>query len=189
MKRLAKILGVVTIPPVIGGILLTLLQLTEGSGFNDGFHYWLSMSFLVFLPLLAYPIHAAFPKLRKGGREAQRKMALVVAPVCYLLGLILALYFGAPYGYLVFSLAYVLSMAFLLFLNGVVKVKASGHACGVTGPVVLAAYYMGSWAWLWLLLLPLVYWARLTANRHTVKELLFGTLSALLGTVIAILMV
>lgn len=74
----------------------------------------------------------------------------------------------------------------LAFINKIVKVKASGHACGVSGPITLLYHFLGVPA-LWLfLLLPIVFWARINLKRHSFKDLVTGTLVGILSTVIAL---
>ena len=55
----------------------------------------------------------------------------------------------------------------LIIFNLLLHYKASGHAAGVSGPVVSMIYIFGIWAAPLLLLLPLITWARLAANGHS----------------------
>ena len=55
------------------------------------------------------------------------------------------------------------------------KIKASGHACGVAGPIFSLIYFLGPWVLLGLLLLAAVYWASLSMKRHDKSELLIGS--------------
>lgn len=50
------------------------------------------------------------------------------------------------------------------------------HAAGVTGTAVCLAYVFGTWGLPAFLLLPPVFWARLTLGRHTPLELALGAL-------------
>jgi hypothetical protein len=50
------------------------------------------------------------------------------------------------------------------------------HAAGVSGAAVCLAYVFGAWGLLAFLLLPPVFWARLTLGRHTLGELALGAL-------------
>ncbi|MDV3429060.1 MAG: hypothetical protein LIR50_18870, partial [Bacillota bacterium] len=54
-------------------------------------------------------------------------------------------------------------------------IKASGHACGVMGPVLICIYFLGKYSWFFLLIIPIVFWSRLKMGRHTLRELLLGT--------------
>ena len=50
------------------------------------------------------------------------------------------------------------------------------HAAGVTGGAVCLTYVFGAWGLLGFVLLPLVFWARLALDRHTLVELALGAL-------------
>ncbi|MBA2714007.1 MAG: hypothetical protein H0U55_10725 [Rubrobacteraceae bacterium] len=50
------------------------------------------------------------------------------------------------------------------------------HAAGVSGAAVCLAYVFGAWSLPAFLLLPPVFWSRLTLGRHTPLELAFGAL-------------
>lgn len=50
------------------------------------------------------------------------------------------------------------------------------HAAGVSGAAVCLAYVFGTWELFAFLLLPTVFWARLTLGRHTPVELALGVL-------------
>ena len=50
------------------------------------------------------------------------------------------------------------------------------HAAGVSGTAVCLAFVFGAWGLPALLLLPLVFWARLALGRHTPVELVLGAL-------------
>lgn len=74
-------------------------------------------------------------------------------------------------------MTYFISVVLLTFVNKVLKVKASGHACSITAPCLLIAMFCG-WYHIFpcLLIAAASVWASLYLKRHTVKELLFGAL-------------
>jgi hypothetical protein len=77
---------------------------------------------------------------------------------------------------------YLFSVVIILVSNKVFKVRVSGHACSVSGPLVFSGYFLGSWgiavgAVCWVAIL----WASLVMKRHTVKEFLLGTLTCLVA--------
>ena len=65
----------------------------------------------------------------------------------------------------------------LLFVNKVLRVKASGHACGISGPFTLATVYFG-WiaAAIGVATLILVYFASIKMGRHTTSQYITGSL-------------
>lgn len=74
-------------------------------------------------------------------------------------------------------MTYFISVVLLTFVNKVLKVKASGHACSIIAPCLLIAMFCG-WYHIFpcLLIAAASVWASLYLKRHTVKELLFGAL-------------
>lgn len=77
------------------------------------------------------------------------------------------------------------AIATLLFAILTPLVNLSLHAAGVAGTAVCLVYVFGVWGAPSLLLLPAVFWARLRLGRHTVAELLLGTLVGGGGTWLA----
>jgi hypothetical protein len=59
------------------------------------------------------------------------------------------------------------------------------HAAGVSGAAVCLTYVFGAWGLPAIVLLPAVFWARLTLGRHTLAELALGALVGGGGTWIA----
>ena len=81
---------------------------------------------------------------------------------------------GIPAGLRATLLAYVLvTPAFAILTR---YTKPSLHAAGATWTVVCLVNTFGPWALSISLLVPLVWWARITLGRHTLLELVLGTL-------------
>ncbi|MFB0920082.1 MAG: recombinase family protein [Oscillospiraceae bacterium] len=72
----------------------------------------------------------------------------------------------------------------------IIMILASGHACSITGPLILMVYFIG-----WKCVLPclalfaLIIWASLNLKRHTPKELITGSFSAVIAFAISLLIV
>ena len=98
-----------------------------------------------------------------------------MASLGYILGLVSVLFLPVSNYLLVIYLTYLISGVSLVLLNKVFKIKASGHACGVAGPIFSLIYFLGPWVLLGLLLLAAVYWASLSMKRHDKSELLIGS--------------
>ena len=71
-------------------------------------------------------------------------------------------------------LSYALATAAFALLTPVSKISL--HAAGISGACVCLTWILGPWAAPTFLVLPAVWWARLTLLRHTPVELLLGTL-------------
>lgn len=182
----AKIISVITVVPIMAFFTTSWIYSCNPSVFGNGLAWYvISLAFLTFVPISAYPLKKIIPKYKNGKRAEERKLAFIMAVVGYVAGLIVVLFFNAPQGTLTIFSSYFLAGVFLTFFNKFLNIKASGHAGGVATPVVLLLHFIGIGAWYSILILPVVFWARMTQKRHTIKELITGTLVGALSAIIA----
>lgn len=182
MNKLNKIIRLLTIPPIMAAALFLILGVY---GILSPIDSALGILFIAVLPVLSYPLQPIIPYFKDRGREGQRNLAIVFSVVGYVLGCILALIFNAPINTVVFIyLDYLLSGILIAVFNKAFHLKASGHACGIVGPVAMLLYYglylpaaIGA-----VLVIP-VFISSIMMKRHTFLQLLGGsaiTVSALL---------
>lgn len=186
-SKAAKFVRTVTVAPIMAFATLILLYVVRPVIFGGIFQFLMAVLFLTVLPLLAYPLQKALPGFRDQGRDGQRKLAFIMAVVGYICGTVFAFAAGAPKGVRQIYLTYLISGVILSILNKIVKIKASGHACGVAGPVALLVHFCGLNGYWALLILPVVYWACLVMKRHTPSQLLLGTITPLISLVLVLL--
>lgn len=185
-KRVAKLISIVTVVPIVAFFVITLLYIRFKREFQSFSWYLYSILFLVILPSSAYPLKYLFPKYRKAGRVGERKLAFILAVLGYVFGIFFVFVLDGPVIVKKIFSAYVFSGGVLTFINKTLKFKASGHACGVSGPIALLYYFFGkSILWLYLIM-PLIFWARMNLKRHTYKELSIGTLVGVFSTYFAL---
>ena len=84
-------------------------------------------------------------------------------------------------------MTYLISGLLIALFNKVLKIRASGHACGVAGPVALLGCTMGWYAVFGLPLIAIVFAASLKMKRHTFSELVIGSLIAVFSVAIGLL--
>lgn len=178
--RVAHIVRIVSVPPVMVGILLILLYTLREDVFASGWEFAASLGGLTVLPVLAYPVSAVVPALREKGREGQRSLAMYFSTVGYVAVFVYGLIAQVGTGLLHIYAGYLFSVVIILVGNKVFKVRISGHACSVSGPLVYSGYFLGLWGILvgivcWIVIL----WASLVMKRHTFREFIFGTLTCL----------
>lgn len=178
--RVAHIVRIVSVPPVMVGILLLLLYTLREDVFASGWEFAASLGGLTVLPVLAYPVSAMIPALREKGREGQRSLAMYFSTVGYVAVFAYGLIAGVGTGLMHIYAGYLFSVVIILVGNKVFKVRISGHACSVSGPLVYSGYFLGLWGILvgivcWIVIL----WASLVMKRHTFREFVFGTLTCL----------
>lgn len=175
MQKIAKAVRILTTPPIFAALLCTLLFLLLDGSFASAAHYAAAVGFLTGLPLLAYPIAAAVPSLRKKGRAAQRNLALIFSVVGYVGGFLFAvLGGGAPVEKVLFGTYLISGIA--LALCTVLHFKASGHTCGLSGPVAMLSMFVSPWFLCGYSLLTTVVWSSRKLGRHTPMQLFVGTL-------------
>ena len=81
--KFAKAIRILTTAPVFALLLCTLLYFLMDGAFASLRHYLMAVFFLSILPVLAYPVSAIIPPLRRKGRDGQRNLAIVFSVVGY----------------------------------------------------------------------------------------------------------
>ena len=155
-------------------VLLFVLFVTKEDFFGNTLNLSLAIIFLVILPILAYPIQPLIPYFKDKGRDGQRSLAMWMASAGYILGVVTAAFLPVSNYLLVIYMTYLISGISIVLLNKVFKIKASGHACGVAGPIFSLIYFIGPWLLFGILILAAVFWASLFMKRHDKSELLIG---------------
>ena len=188
--RIAKIVRVGSVPPFMVTILIILLYFLREGIFRSWIDAVVSIVALAVIPVLAYPLSWIIPKLREKGREGQRNLAFALNPVGYIIAFVYGFISGAGKDLMIIYTAYLLSVIVLLLFNKVLKFRASGHACAVTGPIVIISYYLGIWGIIGgAVLYGAILWASLAMKRHTLKEFIFGSLTSVAAFFISVLFV
>ncbi|HHY18739.1 MAG TPA: hypothetical protein GX522_02475 [Firmicutes bacterium] len=185
--KFAKIVRIITIAPIMALVALSILYVVSPDIFQNFTNYILSVLFLTVMPVLAYPLQPLIPKYRNQGREGQRNLAIVMAVLGYLCSIVSAFCFHMPKKVWQIYLTYFISGTGILSFTNVLKVRASGHACGVVGPISLMVYFIGTKALLGIPVLILVYWACLKLKRHTVYQLFWGSMIPICSLIITVL--
>ncbi|MEL4105286.1 hypothetical protein AAFA46_00375 [Oscillospiraceae bacterium WX1] len=174
-QHLAKVIRTITVPPIMALALLMILFGAKPEFFGNSLNLILAILFLVVFPILAYPLQPLIPYFRGKGRDGQRSLAMWMASAGYIFGAVTAIFLPVSNYLLIIYLTYLISGLSLVLLNKVFKIKASGHACGVAGPVFSLIYFLGPWQLFGIFLLAAVFWASLNMGRHDKSELLIGT--------------
>ena len=176
------------ISPHIVGVVLTSVMAFEYSNKPGEVLLWLAllMPLIVTPPLvyLLWLVHIGkVPDIYMPERET-RLWPLTVVMVWLLVCLGLIRYWQAPPMVELFVLA-------TLVLVGVLSLvtlfwKISFHGATITAAATATVMMAGSSAWPVMLLVPLVGWARIRLERHTPRQVIFGSLiGALIALIIA----
>ena len=175
----AKVIRVMTIPPMMVGGLLLLLTYFRPDVITNDVESFMSLLFLAIIPILAYPVSAMVPSIKAKSRGGQRNLAFVFSVIGYLGGVIYGALAGVSESLMVIFGTYFLSVIVLTILNKVIKVKASGHACSIAGPIGLVCYFLPTiFIPISLLAYAAIFWASVHMGRHTVREFIYGSISS-----------
>jgi len=186
MEKLAKVVRVLTIPPVMALLLIVSLAIRDSSSLGGAFQISALIFFLCALPVLAYPLQPIVPWYNKRGREGQRDLAFVMAGVGYVGGIVFAFLSKAPVLVHVVYWTYAVSVGLLTLFNNVTPWRASGHACGVAGPLAAMVHYIGKTALPFLLIFFAMMWASIKIKRHTLTELVLGGIDSVAAFLIVL---
>ena len=137
MNKISLIVRKLTIPPIFAIALLCAVFFMIPNGTCSVWLLFAGIFFLAGLPALAYPLQKYMPHFKDKGRDGQRSLAMLFSFIGYLLGTIVAFAASAPTVLKIIFLEYLFCGISMLVLNKCFKLKASGHACGVIGPMIM----------------------------------------------------
>ena len=176
MSALSRMIRRFTVPPVFAAGLLITVYAFYPHYYGSVWHLIAGLFFLALLPTLAYPLQKYIPHFKDRGREGQRTLAMIFSFSGYFLGTLVTLLSRAPAKLLSIYLAYLLCGIGVLLLNKLIRIKASGHACGIVGPILMLLYFdLTVPAILGMMLVIPVYVASLQTKQHTAPQLLSGS--------------
>lgn len=181
--KFAKAIRILTTAPIFALILCTLLYFLLNGAFASLKHYLAAIFFLTVLPVLAYPVAAIIPPLRKKGRDGQRNLAIAFSVLGYIGGFLYAILGGGAAVEKVLFGTYLISGVTLAVCT-LLHYKASGHACGCSGPVAMLSVFVCPWFLFGYLLLTPVIWSSMKLKRHTATQLLVGSVIPVLAMLI-----
>lgn len=84
MKKLSKIIRILTIAPIIAAVMLTIIYLTRPEQIGGAINFIMSLLFLTVLPAISYPLQPIMPYFKHQGREGQRNLAIIAANIGYI---------------------------------------------------------------------------------------------------------
>ena len=170
----AKVIRVLTVPPLLITSMLLILGAFLENFCGSMTEMVLAIILLGLVPILAYPIQKMLPS--KGEvREEQRNIAFVLTFAGYLTALVCAITGRCSKELQYIIISYFISMTLLVFFNKVLQVRASGHACSVTGTLYYLSYFLGAPAVIpCIVIAAAVVWASLRLKRHTIQEIFWG---------------
>ena len=179
IRAAAKALRIITVAPFMALVVFTVM-LFKGGVFENIPQYLWTLFFISALPLTAYPLQKIIPPFKYKGRKGQRTLAMIMSLVGYIGGLIYALSAHTSSLLTTIFITYLLSGLSLFIINKLFHFKASGHACGVAGPIGVTVWLMGAnlagalTLILGIALLLAAFWSTLKTHAHTALQFVCG---------------
>ena len=176
MKKLAKIIRIITVAPIMALVMLIVIYLNNPLFFGNTVTFILIILFLVILPLAAYPLQPLIKGYKDRGREGQRTLAIIFAVAGYVFGCVFAIIFNSPRNVCIIYFAYLLSGALVMLSSKALHFNASGHACGITGPSTLLVYFGRYCGFIGIPILVIAWVSSIYMKRHTTVQFIAGAI-------------
>ena len=179
-----------TVAPLIAMIFLICMFIHRFDVLSGIGQWAYCMFFIGVFPVLAYPMQRYFKAFRDKGRSSQRMLAIIFAVLGYIFCCVLNLFFASSPELWIIVLEYFISGLIIFLFNRIFRLKISGHACGITGPVLLLIHFgLYIQATVGACLIALVYIASLKTKRHSLWQPIGGSAvpAAVIACLIAIL--
>lgn len=179
-NKLAKIISFIINPiACLFPASLAISFIDHLAGYNRLFWGIFLFLFLGFLPVISL-----FFGMKKGKisdvdftKKEERTPYIILLLFFWLIALLLAIYFQGPWLVVVVMSIAIIFSAIVLLIN--LFWKISNHSLFITAISIFINTLFG-WHYLWLfLIIPLVFWARLELKKHTVYQLVAGSLLGL----------
>lgn len=189
-ERIAKIIRVLSVPPIMVSMFILILAFNKSDIFRNPTEIIIMIVLLGFVPALAYVLSSIIPEVKAKGREGQRKLAFITNLLGYSMALLLAIMINVRKELLLICLMYFLSVVLLSICNKGFHFRASGHASSFTGPLILMIYFFG-----WKVIIPsliiaaLIVWSSIYLKRHTIKELAGGILGNIIAFILSVIII
>jgi hypothetical protein len=164
--------------PILSGALITFFFFRLPNDLPNRLSgYGWALLFLSIIPLGSLFFYIP-GKLKDKARiiRRQRIASFVFMIVSYPIGFLILHLTHAPKIFEAIAITYTLVTLGLIFLNYILRYKASGHAAGVAGPVAALLYMFGLVAAPFLALIPITTWARVSAKGHNIWQTVVGAL-------------
>lgn len=189
-EHLAKTIRILSVPPIMVSTFILILAFHKNNIFRNSTEIIIMIALLGIVPALAYVLSGFVPKVKKQGREGQRKLAFITNFLGYSIALLWAILTNVRNQLLLICLTYFISVVLLTICNKGFHFRASGHASSFTGPLILLVYFLG-WKFIIpaLIIAALIVWASVYLKRHTIKELAGGILVNILAFIFSVIII
>ncbi len=185
MKKRDYIVRVLSVAPLLAAVMLILLFVSKREIFSTHLTFITMLLTLGILPLSSYPLQRFIPKFKDEGRKGQRTLAMIFAVAGYIACTALVLIFKGSRAEIMISLTYLISGILIFVVNKGFKLMASGHGCGIAGPIVVLIIFRSYIAAaIGTLLAIFICISSVRSKRHTFPQFLGGAAVSVITAVI-----
>jgi len=134
----------------------------------------ISLLFATILPILFLVLWRKLKRIDKDFTDREtRNVPFLISVLIYFIGATILFFLSANPLTIVLMFCYGMNTLIVFFIN--LKWKISVHTMGITGPTTVLLFFspMGS---LLGLLVPLVMWSRITLKKHTINQVVAGSI-------------
>jgi len=184
-KRIANLTSNILNPFLVCLVLILLLSFESTASLLDGLKWSLILIALSVLPVFSVVVYLVRNNRLEGlfiSVRRQRTKIYLVASVCAVTGCVILPYLGAP---LVLVATFVAGLsAILVFMCINLWWKISLHTAFIAAAVTVLVILYSSIGAISTVLLPLIAWARIELNHHSLAQVASGALLAALIVVV-----
>lgn len=189
MRKFAKILTFIIHPATLAVPAVFLIVFKEVGNFNTAI-FWTAAAMFFTGIVGVFVVYGVRKGFFSDVDVSVRRQRVILYP--FVIGIILLLilcvsFLGGPPVLIYAGLFLILSLIVFDIIN--VRIKASVHVASVTSLSIVLVQLYGGWAYLTLLFIPIVAWARIVQKRHTLKETIVGAISGSVLTIAALIVI
>lgn len=194
MKKFSKLIRILTVSPLMAMALSLLLYFCVLDSFSGVWMLIVCIFCLSVFPTLAYLIENKFHIYKKfhenySPRECERFLAIYFSLISYFVLTLVTFVTNQPTILKEMVLTYLFSVILIFIFSVVLKINASGHMCGVVGPIIFLSYSISLYFLISSIVLILIVYSSLKLKRHTPLELFMGTIIPIISFVFSILII
>lgn len=189
MKKFAKILTFIIHPATLAVPAVFLIVFKEVGNFNTAISWTVAAMFFTGI-VGAFVVYGVKKGFFSDVDVSVRRQRVILYP--FVIGIILLLILfvyllGGPPVLMYAGIFLIFSLIVFDIIN--MRIKASVHVASVTSISIVLVQLYGGWAYLTLLLIPIVAWARIVQKRHTLKETIVGATCGSVLTIAALVVI
>lgn len=181
MKKLAKIISVIFIPPFFTILAMFLFSTTFEKTFGNKIIVNLVSiisGFIGHVAVLLYMEKKGLITDWQMEKKEERTLPYLLSVIIYALGSAALLYFNINKVIQAFAFCYITNTLVVMIINKHWKISA--HAIGASGPSMMLFLVYGKVALFLIPIVILVCWSRYYQKKHTLAQLIGGTLFGIL---------